>query len=180
MGEVLPGIAGADYGVCLVGDLNADKFEDVIVLGEQGSHAFRFATNGQFREVTSAAGLKGLKAKGGVLADLDFTGRLDLLTILPGGQGLQVMRNLGNFYFLNNPTNAGLPKAFAGVENVMLDDFNNEDVPGLLVSRAGSPPLSSRNNEQAPLWKTNLTAAWPAAKAAAMGDFNNDLLLDAP
>ena len=55
----IPGTTNAMYRRCLVGDLNNDRFEDVAVLGEQASHVFRFATNGQFREVTSAAGLKG-------------------------------------------------------------------------------------------------------------------------
>ena len=99
LGPLVPGTTNATYRRCLVGDLNNDRFEDVVMLGEQASHVFRFATNGQFREVTSAAGLKNLKARDGVLADLDFTGKLDLLTIQPGGQGLRVYRNLGSFLF---------------------------------------------------------------------------------
>src|SRR6267154_3463599 len=63
--DLLPGKAGGGgaYHRCLVGDLNNDRFEDVLVLGEQDSRAFRFATNGQARDVSIMAGLKELKAR---------------------------------------------------------------------------------------------------------------------
>src|SRR5579885_1364089 len=50
-------------------------------------------SNGQCREVTAFSGLKDVKARGGLLADLDFTGKLDLLAVLPGG-GLRAYQNL--------------------------------------------------------------------------------------
>src|SRR6185369_15404590 len=105
---LLPGKAGTVYRDCLVGDLNNDRFEDVLVLGEQASHAFRFATNGQAREVTAFSGLQNLKARNGLLADLDFTGKLDVLAVLSDGSGFRVYQNLGNFYFQDDTTNSGL------------------------------------------------------------------------
>jgi hypothetical protein len=159
--------------------LNADRFEDVLVLGEDASHAYRFATNGQFREITEAAGLGGLKARHGLLADLDFTGRLNLLAIAPGGQGLRVYRNLGNFYFLDNSTNSGLPTSLAGVNQVVVEDLNNEDVPGVLVARSDQPLVFYSKQRAAGFVETNTTARWPAGKTVAIGDLSNDLLLDA-
>ena len=135
LGPWVPGTTNATYRRCLVGDLNNDRFEDVVVLGEQASHVFRFATNGQFREVTAAAGLKNLKARDGVLADLDFTGKLDLLTVKPDGQGLEVYRNLGSFYFQENTTNTGLPSVVPGAEHVLVDDWQNEDLPAVYLPR---------------------------------------------
>ncbi len=85
------------------------------MLGEQGSRVLKFETNGQFRDFTRAAGLQNLKARDGILADLDFTGKLDLLTVLPDGGGLRVYRNLGNFYFTDKETNSGLPLTWPGV-----------------------------------------------------------------
>src|SRR6185369_8317234 len=116
LGGLVPGATNATYRRCLVGDLNNDRFEDVVVLGEQASHVFRFATNGQFREMTAASGLKDVKASEGLLADLDFTGKLDLLAVLPNAQGLRVLRNLGNGYFMDNTTNSGLPTEFRGAK----------------------------------------------------------------
>ena len=43
-GEPLPGLEGAQYSRCLVGDLQHDRYEDVIVLGNKGTHVFKFLT----------------------------------------------------------------------------------------------------------------------------------------
>src|SRR6185295_8811724 len=108
-GELLPGVAGAGYRRILVGDLQNDHVEDMIVLGEKASHVFKFNTNGAATEVTSFCGLKGLTGIDGALADFDFTGKLDLLVVLPGDQGLRVFRNLGNMFFTDHTTASGVP-----------------------------------------------------------------------
>jgi len=84
-------------------DLNNDRFEDVIVLGEQDSHAFKLATNGEFRDFTVASGLKNLVGRDGLLADVDFTGKLDLLTVRPDGQGVRVPAILAIFISRTTP-----------------------------------------------------------------------------
>src|SRR5262249_22167950 len=149
-------------------------FEDVLVLGEQGCQAFRFATNGQWRDVTVAAGLQDVKARQGVLADLDFTGRLDLLTVLPEERGLQVHRNLGNFYFKEGTTNSGLPTEWPGAEQVLVEDWNNEDLPGVFVTRDGKPPVFFAKQRAGAFAEPNSPADWPAGAIIATGDLNND------
>jgi tetratricopeptide (TPR) repeat protein len=176
--QLLPGTSGAGYRVALVGDLNNDRFEDVVVLGDQTSHAFRFATNGQAREVTSAAGLQDLKGRSGLLADLDFTGRLDVLTVSPDGRGLGVHRNLGNFYFKEGTTEAGLPAVLPGVEQVRIEDWNNEDLPGVVASRSGQPPAYFAKQRAGVFVETNAPSGWPAGTVIASGDLNNDLRPD--
>jgi len=178
LGDLLPGKAGASYRQCLAGDLNNDRFEDVIVLGEQASHAFRFATNGRARDVTVAAGLQELQGRHGVLADLDFTGKLDLLTVQPDGQGLRVYRNLGNFYFKESTTNSGLPAVWPGVEQVAVEDWNDEDLPGVFATRTGKPPVFFAKQRAGSFVETNLAADWPAGSLIATGDINNDLRPD--
>ena len=177
-GPWAPGTTNATYRRCLVGDLNNDRFEDVVMLGEQSSHVFRFATNGQFRDVTAAAGLKNLKGRDGVLADLDFTGKLDLLTIQPGGQGLRVYRNLGSFYFQENTTNSGLPALLPGAEHLVVDEWKSDDVPAVYLTISNEAPLFYCKQRAGPFVRTNLAAKLPAAKLLALGDLNNDELLD--
>ena len=178
LGPWVRGTTNATYRRCLVGDLGNDRFEAVVMLGEQASHVFRFATNGQFREVSAAAGLKNLKARDGVLADLDFTGKLDLLTVKPDGQGLRVYRNLGSFYFQESVTNTGLPSVLSGLEHLTVDDWRNEDLPAAYLTRSGQPPLFYRKERAGPFALTNLEATLAPAKLIALGDLNNDLLLD--
>ncbi|SVB76268.1 uncharacterized protein METZ01_LOCUS229122, partial [marine metagenome] len=84
IGFEFPAIKGAHYSRCLVGDLNNDRFDDVLMLGDQGSHAYRFATNGLARDLSKFSKLASLKAIDGIIADIDFTGKLDLLAIQPG------------------------------------------------------------------------------------------------
>src|ERR1700690_1977934 len=140
LGALLPAKPGVTYRRCLVGDMNNDRFEDVVVLGEQASQAFKFATNGQARDFTAFTGLENLKARDGLLADLDFTGKLDLLAVLSDGSGPRVYQNLGNFYLQDNTPGSGLPATFAGAEHVAVEDWNNEDVPGVFVARNSQPP----------------------------------------
>src|SRR5262249_9220757 len=117
------------------------------------------------------------KARDGLLADLDFTGRLDLLTILPGSQGLRLYRNLGSFYFQEN-TNSGLPLSLTGVQQVATEDWNNEDVPGVFATRAEQAPLFFAKQRAGSFVQTNLDSTWPAGSHIAFGDLNNDLLVD--
>src|SRR6266568_1789556 len=164
LGDLLHGKPGAVYRRCLVGDLDNDRFEDVIVVGEQASHAFRFATNGQVREVTLAAGLKDLKGRDGLLADLDFTGKLDLLSVLPEGQGLSVYRNLGNFYFKDDTTNSGLPAALAAPVSTLLPLPSDGRGPG-----RGQSSASPTNTPNA-----GLPATLTGSEQVVVEDWNNE------
>ncbi len=127
---------------------------------------------------TAPAGLKDLKARDGLLADLDFTGKLDLLGIRPDGSGLIVYRNLGSFFFQEKTGESGLPAAFAGAEHAVVEDWNNEDLPGVFVTRAGAPPAYFPKQRAGSFVKTNSPADWPSGSLIATGDLNNDLRAD--
>jgi hypothetical protein len=176
--NLLPAKPGANYRKCLVGDLNNDRFEDVVMLGEQTSQVFRFATNGRARDFTAASGLAQLKGRDGLLADLDFTGKLDILTVRPDGSGLDVYQNLGNFYFRDNTAASGLPADFPGAQDVAVEDWNNEDVPGVFVARAALPPAFFPKLRAGPFVATNVPPDWPKGGIIATGDLNNDLRPD--
>jgi tetratricopeptide (TPR) repeat protein len=178
LGDLYPAKPGADYRRVLVGDLNNDRFEDVVVLGAQASHIFGFATNGRAREITTMAGLKGLQAADGVLADTDFTGKLDLLTVLPDGQGLRLYRNLGNSYFKEDTTNSGLPAVLSGVEHVAVEDWKNEDVPGVFITQKGKAPIYYGKERAGSFGLTDAATNLPAGGVIAIGDLDNDLRPD--
>ena len=116
-----------------------------------------------------------MKASAGLLADLDFTGNLDLIVVPPGGAGLGLYRNLGNFYFDSNWSDSGLPQALPGAAQVMTDDWNNEGLPGVFIARAGAPPLFFAKKRAAAFAADTLTQGWPAGAVMVTGDLDNDL-----
>ena len=179
LGRPLRAPAGAGYRVALTGDLGNDGFDDVVVLGEQDSRVFKFYEHGRIRDATRAAGLEGLKASAGLLADLDFTGNLDLVVVRPSGAGLGLYRNLGNFYFDGNWGDSGLPRALPGATQVMADDWNNEGLPGVFIARADAPPAFYSKKRAAAFAAGDLTQGWPAGAVMATGDLRNDLRLEA-
>ncbi len=61
----------------LVGDLQNDRFDDRVVLGDKGRHLFKFGTNGLAIDVSPLRRLSTLSAIDGRLMDLHFTGRKD-------------------------------------------------------------------------------------------------------
>src|SRR5437016_2822011 len=74
----------------------------------KGSHVFSFRTNGAFMENTAFTRLQGLGAIDGILVDLDFTGKLDLLAVTATND-VRMFRNLGNMYFRDITATSGIP-----------------------------------------------------------------------
>jgi Flp pilus assembly protein TadD len=175
LGRPLPAPATGGYRACLTGDLDNDGFDDVVVLGDQDSRVFKFYAHGRIRDATRAAGLEGLKATCGLLADLDFTGNLDLVAVRPAGAGLAIYRNLGNLYFDGTWSDSGLPRALPGAAQVTAEDWNNEGLPGVFIARADGPPAFYAKRRAGAFAPSTLTAGWPAGAVMATGDLGNDL-----
>ena len=178
VGFEFPGIEDARYSRCLVGDLNNDRFDDVLMLGDQGSHAYRFATNGLARDLSKFSKLASLKAVDGLIADIDFTGKLDLLAIQPGDAGLKIFRNLGSIYFKDITKTSGIPTQITGALKLVMDDWNNDDMLDLFIPRKSEPPMFMQKNRGAVHSPTNTLPTLPTASALATGDLNNDLRVD--
>ena len=89
--------------------MNNDHYEDVVMLGDKGSHVFKFATNAGITDMSRFSRLAQVTAQNGILADLDFSSKLDLLIVRAGTNDVRVLRNLGNPYFTDGTTNSGVP-----------------------------------------------------------------------
>jgi Flp pilus assembly protein TadD len=177
-GEPLARQPGATFFAALTGDLNNDRYEDVLVLGDTASHAFRFATNGAARDLTRASGLTGLVARAGAFVDLDFTGKLDLLALRPDGAGVRVLRNLGSMYFIDITATSGVPAQVTGARQLVVDDWNNDDLLDAFISREDAPPLYLQKQRGGPLIPTNLPAGPLEGTVLALGDVNGDSRTD--
>ena len=176
VGEPVAAMEGNKYRKILVGDLQNDRFEDVIALGEKGSQVFSFATNGAFLENTAFTRLQGLAAIDGALVDLDFTGKLDLLAVTTTND-VRLFRNLGNMYFRDITATSGIPAGIKAAQKVLVDDWNGDDLMDVTVTREGQAPLLMLKQRGGLLTPTN-APGWPAGAVIASGDLNNDLRID--
>ncbi|MCX6905830.1 MAG: FG-GAP-like repeat-containing protein, partial [Verrucomicrobia bacterium] len=177
-GNLRPGAEGSKYTRCLIGDLNNDGVPDALFLGDKGVTLFKFATNGNMTDATKFAGLSRISAVEGALLDLDFRGNLDLVAVNPDGQGARVLRNLGNMYFADCTATSGVPAVIAGARQVLVEDWNNDDIQDVVIGRAGQVPMLLLKQRGGPLVATNAPKDWPASQLIATGDLNNDLKPD--
>ncbi len=169
---------GARYDKVLVGDLNRDRYEDIVILGDRGLHAFRLATNGLMTDSTAFSNLRNQPAVDGLLADLDFTGNLDLILITPTNHAVQVLRNLGSMYFTNGTPSSGFPPDLRGVDRLVTDDWNGDDINDFFVGRSNQPPLLLTKERAGELVPSPGVDGWPTGAMFAVADFNNDLRND--
>ncbi|MDX1951764.1 MAG: FG-GAP-like repeat-containing protein [Verrucomicrobiota bacterium] len=176
VGESMPALTGTNYSRMLVADLQNDRIEDVIVLGENGSQLFKFATNGVFTDASQISQFNTIKARDGALADLDFTGKLDLILVGAETNQLKLFRNYGNLFFAEITSTSGIPAEVTSVQSIMLEDWNNDDLLDIIALRKGEPPLLLEKERGGPLVPTNRFAL--QATATTSGDFNNDLRPD--
>ncbi len=178
-GGSMPGIPGANYHCALVGDLQNDQTEDVVVLGDKGAHVFKFTTNGVMSDTTRAAGFGALTAVDGVLVDFDYTGKLGLIALQPEGKGIRAFRNLSStfaMYFSESGVTSGLPASVTAAKHLVLEDWNNDEMLDLMITRDSQPPLLFARERGGPFVATN--AAFPSGPISAAGDLNNDSITD--
>src|SRR5688572_1627743 len=167
-----PARPGASYSRMLVGDLPNDRFDDVIVLGEKGSHVFAFATNGLAKEVSA---LTSVNAMDGTLMDLDFTGKLDLVAIGASNQ-VRIYRQFGPLAFSEITSTSGVPASLQNAQAVMIEDWNRDGNMDVIASRNQGSPLLLEKQRGGPLMPREMN--WAAGAVFCTGDFNNDLRPD--
>ncbi|MGE3309159.1 MAG: FG-GAP-like repeat-containing protein [Limisphaerales bacterium] len=173
----LPAVPGRVCATALVGDLENDRREDVIVLGNPGSHLFRWNTNGVVEDVSQRVGFDSISATHGALMDLDFTGKLDLITVDAAGRGVRLFRQQGPLRFTDITAESGIPEGLRNVGAVAFEDWNKDGSPDVVASGMEGPPVlleKQRGGKLASRSPTN----WVAGGIACTGDFDNDLRPD--
>jgi Tfp pilus assembly protein PilF len=171
-----PSIAGANYSKMLVGDLQNDRFEDVIVLGDKGSHLFKFATNGVATDVSLLSRLNRLQAVDGLVMDLDFTGKLDLL-VVTATNDVRIFRQFGPLLFNEITSTSGIPSSLQNAQALTMEDWNRDQVMDVLVARKTGGPLVLEKQRGGALVSRELTNAI-SGSIMCSGDFDNDLRPD--
>jgi tetratricopeptide (TPR) repeat protein len=123
------------------GDANADGYDDLL-LG--GWRLFLNDRGMNFREVTDSAGLRGEGVTGGVWADVDLDGDLDLFCAANGKD------ETGDRLYLNQGhTEGGLPQFLQAIElaGVISDSFPSEGAGWGDLQGDGRPDLYVANYE---------------------------------
>jgi hypothetical protein len=176
-GQSYPTIDGARYSKMLVGDLQNDRFDDVIVLGDKGSHVFAFATNGLATDVSATNQIRALNAIDGLLADLDFTGKLDLIAVNAPTNRVGIYRQSGPLRFNEITSTSGMPASLQNAQTVMIEDWNRDGIMDVIASRKEGVPLLLEKQRGGPLVVRESTN-WVASAVFCTGDFDNDLRAD--
>ncbi|MEY4692241.1 MAG: hypothetical protein RIT19_2566 [Verrucomicrobiota bacterium] len=175
--EPLPTTVGTVQDI-VVGDLNNDRYDDAVVVGAEGSQLLRFATNGFITDGSALGGIRTLKGTAAAIGDIDITGKLALLAVTPEGR-LRAFTNFGTAIFRERKPGPGDGFDVSGVTSVTLDDWNNDDLPDVLLTRKGERPWILSNQRREGLSAGTQPTDWPVARCLAVGDFNNDLRSDA-
>jgi hypothetical protein len=181
-GAAFPVTPGARYTQALVGDLQNDRFDDVVVLGDRESRLFQFGTNGTVADLSQPGRLDTVAATDGVLIDLDFTGKLDLVAVAAGTAGtaapnLRVFRQSAPSVFGEVTEASGIPASLRDALRVVMEDWNRDGNMDLVVGRASGPPLLLEKQRGGKLAAREMTN-WVAGAVFATGDFDNDLRPD--
>jgi Flp pilus assembly protein TadD len=174
---IYPAIPGANYSKMLVGDLQNDRFDDIVVIGDKGCHLFKFATNGVVMDVSALSRLGTVSAMDGTLMDLDFTGKLDLIAVRGNTNDVRVYRQFGPLLFSDITSTSGIPASLRNAQAVMMEDWNRDGIMDVIVSRKEGPPLLLEKQRGGPLVPRE-PANWVAGAVFSVGDFDNDLRPD--
>jgi Tfp pilus assembly protein PilF len=172
-----PAIPGSGFSRMLVGDLQNDRFDDIVVLGDKGSHLFQFGTNGLTMDVSTLSRLSTLSAMDGMLMDLDFTGKLDLIAVTGDTNDVRIHRQFGPLLFTNITSASGIPASLHTARAVMMEDWNRDGNMDVIVSRKEGPPLLLEKQRGGRLVPREPTT-WVAGSVFSTGDFDNDLRPD--
>ena len=131
------GLDGKRYTRISIGDYNSDGRNDLLF---NGKYLYRNEGNWQFSELTGEANLDSLNSNGGLFADFNLDGKLDLLSLshAENGQGEQLLKNIDNSRFVSVNERAG----------DIDDHFPTEAAAWIDTELSGYPSLYVANYEK--------------------------------
>ncbi len=162
-------------------DFDNDGFLDLMITGEQGGVLYYNAGKGEFKNLTDDAGLENVSdGRQTLFADLDHDGDLDMF--IPRAGKNRVLRNNGDMSFSELPESMGM----AGTEEVvskeaLFGDFDDDGDLDLFVVNENAASAMYLNERQGRFSRAEIPgelAAESGSEGAAVGDYNNDGLLD--
>ncbi len=176
-GQPIPITPTTQPSKILIGDFQNDRLEDILVLGTNGSHLFTGTENGTFLDHSATSGLTNLKAHDGLLLDLDFTGKLDLVAVSEDTRQIAVYRQSDPLQFAQISEAAGIPSELNGVSAVTMEDWNHDQVMDLIIGQSDGPPQLLEKQRGGSLIVAT-PPDWPTGSVIYAADLDNDLRPD--
>jgi len=65
-------------------------------------------------------------------------------------------------YFKDITATSGIPVTLTNARQILVEDWNGDDLMDVIVAREGQPPLLLIKERGGPLVPTNTPASWPA------------------
>ena len=169
------------HGACWF-DSDGDGSPDLLLPGaDKGRSArlFRNLENGNFQDVTAAAGLASVKnAESCAAGDFDNDGKTDIA--IGFRDHIELYRNLGGGRFQNVTEHAGLSASAYGAESLLWVDFDHDGDLDLFATGASGTSRMWRNNGNGTFTDvtSELALGYDGATSAGLSDFNNDRAID--
>jgi Flp pilus assembly protein TadD len=176
-GIALPGgVVRAGFG-----DFDNDGRLDLFAVTADGrAHLFRNTESGQFSDVTAAAGIGAVgSVRQALFVDLDHDGDLDLFLV--GGERLLAFRNNLDRTFTEVAGEMGLTAPGRVARAVVFGDFDDDGRIDLFVANETGSDALFRNmgaRRFADVTAESGLSTDGGSGAAAVGDYDNDGLLD--
>lgn len=175
--QLLPSTDVENATKVLVGDFQNDRVEDVLVLGSTGSHLFQLGPAGFILDMTSTSGFDELQAVDGLLMDLDFTGKLDVIAISAQNRAINIWRQSSPFKFSDVTTDSGISAQLQSASQVWMEDWNRDQVMDIIASRKTGVPVLFEKQRGGKL-TPHEPESWMEGSVFCMADFDNDLRPD--
>ncbi|CAF2152836.1 unnamed protein product, partial [Rotaria magnacalcarata] len=162
-----------------VGDFNNDTLLDVVVANYVSTTVSVILGyhNQAFRNQMTLITGNGSRPRSLAIGDLNNDGQIDIVVANSGTNTVGIFLGLGNYLFTNQTT----VSTGSNPISIAVGDFNQDNVMDLVVANRGDNNVGvflGYGNGFFVSQKTFTAGSASQPNAVAVGDFNNDMLLD--